>query len=428
MIIPVAVAAVFILAVTFYFKSPTTMINSIKNIVSPNHDPKIIAVVDEATIYMEHLDEYFPMGTLLKDEIIHSIAKTTDWYVVEWGNGTGFIKSTDMAEIDKGKVKQPTRSQNSDTTIYTIEDTLIYTSDAKDLVPFGQIDAGFRYPVIGEYGDNWWEINVGSRKGYIAKKSAPVDQGVPVLMYHHILTPEEKADSPFAEATTTMTTLEFEEQMKYLHDEQYTTIKTEDLQAYLNREKNLPAKAILLTMDDGNISSRIYGYPILQKYGLHIDQYMITDRTPDEPGEFDHQTLTFLSQEEMDNMVDHYGFHGHTHTLHRLTDENVGFLLEKTDEEILEDLAINRERLNNTPYLAYPFGQYDEHVIELAKKSGFELAFTTTGGYTTLNVNHMTIPRFGIEPNVTLPEYIDKVKLPTPLRKTPIAIPSVQAQ
>ena len=88
----------------------------------------------------------------------------------------------------------------------------------------GTIKAGYRYPVIGESGPNWWKIDFGGRIGYIAKDRAAVDKGVPILMYHHILTPKEKANSPFANANTTITTVEFNQQMQYLKDQGYTTI------------------------------------------------------------------------------------------------------------------------------------------------------------------------------------------------------------
>lgn len=416
-------------AAVFYVVSPNRTIEVVQDITEvfvPDSEQKVEVISKEAVIYMEYLDELYPMGSLLENELIHIIRQVEDLYEIEWGNGTGFIPMNDVKVVTEGKIRKPTSDKASDTVIYTVETTPIYSNESKELEVIGHLNVGFRYPIIREYGENWWEINVGNRKAFIAKKSTEVDQGVPVLMYHHILTPEEKADSPFAEASTTMTTLEFEEQMQYLSEEGYTTIKTEDLEAYLDRNQNLPAKAILLTMDDGNISSRIYGYPILQKYRLHIDQFIITDRTPEEPQPFDHQKLFFLSQQEMDEMTDHYSYHGHTHTLHRLTEENVGHLLDKSDEEVLEDLRINRERLNGTRFLAYPFGQFNDHVIKLVKQSGFDLAFTTKGGYTTLDVDRMEVPRLGIEPNVTLPEYIDKVKLPRPLKEKAIVIPSVK--
>lgn len=414
-------------AVQRFFSSDTDML-----VVSSAEESNILAqttmvsAVEEATIYMTHLHDYFPMGTLSKDEMVHIEDETADWYIIKWGNGDGFIKKDEMIESIPQELQPPTELENSQTVIYTTENTKIYTSDSTTSTPIGHINAGFRYPVIQEYNHDWWKINIGNRTGYISKATTAIDQGIPVLMYHHILTPEEKINSPFSNSSTTMTTVEFEEQMKYLHDEHFTTIKTEDLYDYLNGEKNLPAKSVLLTMDDGNISSRIYGYPILQKYKVHIDQFIITSRTPREPLPFDHQTLTFLSQQEMDEMTDHYGYHSHTHAMHSLTEDQTGYLLTKTDEEIVDDLIHSRHSLEDTSFLAYPFGQYDEHVIELAKESGITLAFTTTGGYTTLESDFMRIPRFGIEPNVTLPEFIEKVQLPIPLTEVAPVIPSIQ--
>lgn len=429
------------LAIFVLWKNPEVMPHTVQTFFSSDTDVLVVSsaeesnifaqttmvsAVEEATIYMTHLHDYFPMGTLSKGEMVHIEDETEDWYIIKWGNGDGFIKKEEMIESSPQELQEPTELENSQTVIYTTESTKIYTNDSTTSTPIGHIHAGFRYPVIQEYNHDWWKINIGNRTGYISKATTAIDQGIPVLMYHHILTPEEKIHSPFANSSTTMTTIEFEEQMKYLHDEHFTTIKTKDLYDYLNGEKNLPANSVLLTMDDGNISSRIYGYPILQKYNVHIDQFIITSRTPHEPLPFDYQTLTFLSQQEMDEMTDHYGYHSHTHAMHSLTENQTGYLLTKTDDEIVEDLIHSRNALDDTSFLAYPFGQYDDHVIELAKKSGFTLAFTTTGGYTTLESDFMRIPRFGIEPNITLPEFIEKVQLPIPLKEEAPVIPSIQ--
>ena len=97
---------------------------------------------------------------------------------------------------------------NTNTTIMTKVDVDVFDNTSGSLVPMAILKANYRYPVIADYG-NFWKVDVGGRIGYVAKVRVEEDNGVPILMYHHILTPEDKADSPFATATTTVTTTEF---------------------------------------------------------------------------------------------------------------------------------------------------------------------------------------------------------------------------
>lgn len=245
-------------------------------------------------------------------------------------------------------------------------------------------------------------------------------------MYHHILTKEQKADSPYANSSTTMTDKEFNEQMDYLKRYGYTTISTKDLESYLNRYINLPAKTVVITLDDGNISSRIYAYPKLKEHGFIADQFMITSRIAKTPATFNHKQLHFLSQQEMDQMTDVYNYYGHTHALHNLTNKNQSHLVVKSAAEINKDLQLNRQILKGMTYLAYPFGQYNNSTIQLLKNNGFTMAYTTKSGKVKLGMNKLALPRMGIEPNVSLNQFAGKVATgskildqPAPVKPTP---------
>lgn len=152
------------------------------------------------------------------------------------------------------------------------KDVDVYDNSSGKLKKFAVLKGGYRYTVLSDYG-NWWKINVGGRVGFISKTSTIVDQGIPVLMYHHILTPEEKANSRFANLDTTITTIEFNNQMDFLKQNGFTTILTKDLEKYINRQVNLPDKTVVITIDDGNISSRLYAYPKLKEHGFVADQF-----------------------------------------------------------------------------------------------------------------------------------------------------------
>ena len=297
---------------------------------------------------------------------------------------------------------------NTNKVVLINQDADIYDNSSGTLKKFAIANEGYRYPVLSESG-NWWKIDAGGRIGFLHKSSTSVDTGIPILMYHHILTAEEKADSPYADRNSTAIDTEFNEQMDYLKESGFTTISTKDLEGYLNGEINLSAKSVVITMDDGNISSRIYAYPKLKELGFVADQFIITDRTPEYPSTFDHKRLHFLSKQEMDEMADVFNYHGHSHALHSLTDSNESFLTAKNRDEVIQDLLLNRQLLNNTTYFAYPFGQYNEETIEIMSEAGFTMAYTTQMGRARLGMNKLLIPRMGIEPHLSIQEFAKRV-------------------
>ena len=85
--------------------------------------------------------------------------------------------------------------------------------------------------------------------------------GVPVLNYHQV---NDTYKTPL-----TMTTADFEEQMKYLYDNGYHAITQEQLLQYINGSGILPDKPVLVTFDDGYVDNYENAYPIMKKYTIH---------------------------------------------------------------------------------------------------------------------------------------------------------------
>lgn len=61
--------------------------------------------------------------------------------------------------------------------------------------------------------------------------------------------------------------------------------------------------------------------------------------------------------------------------MHRLLN-GMPILLQANMLDIIFDF-VNNQMLINSPYFAYPFGAYDERVIEVLRSFNYKLAFTT---------------------------------------------------
>ena len=223
---------------------------------------------DHVPVYDNLSATKVPVAYMKKNQpVVINKDDDANWWQVKLGNGYGYVSKASAKQSETWTTNNLNQGLvNSNKTVITKVDTDVFDHPKGSLM--GTIKAGYRYPVIAEFDSNWWKVDFGGRIGYIAKDKTTVDEGIPILMYHHILTPKEKADSPFANANTTVTTIEFNGQMQYLKDHGYTTISLLDLESYLDKSMNLPGKSIVITFDDGLISTREYAYPVLKKHGF----------------------------------------------------------------------------------------------------------------------------------------------------------------
>lgn len=165
-----------------------------------------------------------------------------------------------------GELNKPLTNQN----LITQKATNVYIVADSQSEVFGTLEENLRYPIIGKLKDRlnntWYVVNVGDRLGYISKLDCEIDNGIPVLTYHHLLKNEE--NKRFRHTSTTTSNVAFSNQMTYLKQAGYDTLSLYQLEAYLKNQINLPGKAVVLTFDDGLKSVYRYAYPVFKDDGL----------------------------------------------------------------------------------------------------------------------------------------------------------------
>ncbi|WP_019553405.1 polysaccharide deacetylase family protein [Propionispira raffinosivorans] len=203
-------------------------------------------------------------------------------------------------------------------------------------------------------------------------------QGIPVLNYHQINNQDHNA--------LTLSTTEFAAQMKDLAEEGYTTITPDQLLDYLQQGMTLPEKPVLITFDDGYKDNYFNAYPILKQYKFNATIFLISSLVNK-----DH----YLSWQEIQEMKNNnILFEGHTFSHPHLN--------QVKDEKILQqELLDSKEDLEkNLGYkidcLAYPYGDYDQHVISMVQKYGYRAAFTVHLGSDMDKDNPYTLNRVPI--------------------------------
>lgn len=211
---------------------------------------------------------------------------------------------------------------------------------------------------------------------------------LPILMYHSMCKSNGKTGRYIISET------DFENDLKYLCDNGYTTVVTEDLTDYVSGVGTLPEKPVMLTFDDGYYNNYVYAYPLLKKYdaravlsiiGYYTDLYT---ETPDQNPAYSHLTWDNI-RELMDS--GRFEFQNHSYNLHT-TDKGRNGSKKKSNESseayrslLTADLGkLQQEFKNNTDYTptayTYPFGSVSNASFSVIKEMGFRASFSCESG------------------------------------------------
>lgn len=197
---------------------------------------------------------------------------------------------------------------------------------------------------------------------------------VPILNYH-------KVDN-FYHALS-ITPQEFEEQMAYLSENGFTTITPDQLMSYLNHDRALPEKPIMITFDDGYLDNYTNAYPILKKYGFTATIFLVTNLVG-----HDERFMTWDQVRTMQQDGFVFGSHTVSHVaLNKLPREQVMAELIDSSKEIEHQLGTKPR------YFAYPTGAYNPQVEEMVKQAGYKAAFTIRYGQAGAESNPYALER-----------------------------------
>lgn len=332
------------------------------------------------------------------------LEETAGAYLVAFGQGKGYIQKTQAQKTEETAVVDLKLTAKVTGSIVTQgEQATVYKSRSLESEPLLTLLPGLQYPIEGRWED-WYIVRIGGQVGYVPTSAATLGRGVPVLMYHHIL-PEQDLGK-FKDINTTITAEAFEQQMDYLVNQQFKVLTKQELLAYVKGELILPVRSVLITFDDGLLSTKEYAYPVLKERGLSALQHIISSRTGEGFQKFDATKLQFFTDEEMAKMTDVFSYESHTFNMHFLDpDTKTGRLLKASAGELRDDLRQNLEDLPGATAFAYPFGHFKEETIDVLKELNYEMAFTTIKGHTKMGDDVFRIKRFGPTQQTTIEQF-----------------------
>ncbi|MFZ2959782.1 MAG: polysaccharide deacetylase family protein [Candidatus Ozemobacteraceae bacterium] len=214
------------------------------------------------------------------------------------------------------------------------------------------------------------------RRMILRKKHA---RQVPVLMFHKI-----PSAPPLSRHKTWVTAERFEKHLAYLRRNGFQSFTMRDMKEFLTGARPLssfPARPILLTFDDGYLDNYRQAAPIMQRYGFSglifcMGNPALRDSVWDRsPSEETAPLMSFTQIRELSDAGYEIGAHTLSHPhLPALSDEQARREI-LDSKNSLED-AIGQEVIS----FAYPYGEYDDRIVDIVREAGFSFAFATSTG------------------------------------------------
>jgi peptidoglycan/xylan/chitin deacetylase (PgdA/CDA1 family) len=234
-----------------------------------------------------------------------------------------------------------------------------------------------------------------SDPGFTSATSA-TDGEVVILMYHGLDAPHGHDPANFAP------------QMQHLLDVGATSITMDHLVSWIETgSPALPDKPVVITFDDDYITVYTVAYPAMQERGLSGTNFAHTAYVGVPPGgppptSFDHADWAEINEMEAAGVL---FTESHTVTHRNLTTLSAS---ELTDELADSKAAIEANIPAKTcRHLAYPFGAYNQTVIDEAIAAGYAAAVTTISGTNTRSTPLFELRRFNVTPSTASQDFVN---------------------
>jgi len=178
----------------------------------------------------------------------------------------------------------------------------------------------------------------------------------------------------------------FEQHLQFLVDHHFTAISLATLADGLKNPFRLPAKPVILTMDDGHNSVFKFAVPLLQQYNCPAELFIITDRV-DTTGFLNWRQLRVLSEQGLGLQS-----HGKSHTIfNKLT------ISERKVELTESRMIIENMSGQSVSTFAVPIGGYPRGLRHQLAESGYELCCTSYHGLNTVESEPFALRRIMIK-------------------------------
>jgi peptidoglycan/xylan/chitin deacetylase (PgdA/CDA1 family) len=212
---------------------------------------------------------------------------------------------------------------------------------------------------------------------------------VAVLGYHDF-------SETLPETAMRIRTSKFRKQMETIRQLGITVISLDDFTAWKRGEKEIPAKSILITLDDGWKSVHTDAFPILKEFGYPYTLFLYKNYV-DGGG----KALTSPMIEEMVKAGASIGSHSVSHpypvTVKKYRKKGPDAYDAYLRKEMGESKRFLESKFNvKAATYSYPGGFFTEEMLPLAREFGYTHAFTVLPGKVRKSMPDESLPRYMI--------------------------------
>lgn len=199
-----------------------------------------------------------------------------------------------------------------------------------------------------------------------------------ILVYHSISStnPHYKKNQEYMIPKVT-----FERQINYLK-KKYRVISLKEFVENLKKNNNMTSDYIAITFDDGYIDNFLEAVPVLKKHNMPAIFFLV---------------LGFIGKRyylnwneilKMQNDGFEFGYHTLSHP----------YLTKLSDDEARQEILVSKVMLEDKlgtkiRYFAYPYGDFNEQIVQIVKDAGYEAAVAVIDGPCNPNTDSFLLNR-----------------------------------
>ena len=409
----IIIMVIFVLGIGVYFIIDKDGFYEEEKIDTSMYYNEFVKTNKESDIYIKENGEYKKIGVIGNDVEL-SLNEIVDvqepYFNIKEFDGEYYINYQDVDKITE-LLKQDDRYKvyivfnnnvktEETTNFYDEEGNLIYS-----------INQGYSLPIIIKE-DDMYGVEFNNRLLYIKNDECEIidnyntdktnSSGVGVLNYHFFYDDNDAEESRGCREEICVSKTQFISELDFLDDNNIITIKSQELEDYIDGKIQLP-KSVYITIDDGGRNE--VGLELLTEREEYATVFLITDW---------YDPSTYYKSEYIE-------LHSHGDDIHDQYRCNVGRqggAIQCEDRDILlADLRLSREKLGGSTVFAYPFYEYNDYAISILKEAGFTMAFVgeswTSDNLVKVGMNKYTLPRFVMVNYTTkndLTKYFGRIK------------------
>ena len=237
------------------------------------------------------------------------------------------------------------------------------------------------------------------------RPNPPLPAKIPVLLYHQILTDTDTRLLAFGPGETIIHINVFKQQMQWLKDNGYTTLRLADLEAVVDGRKTVPQKSVVIAFDDG-WSSQLLILPTLRQHRFHaIFAVLIAPEWVDGP------YMSFADFVQIDQSFVGHDIIGHTVSHPDVLQLWTAGNLTEVNFQLQDPRTVLQAVLAHPIFsMAWPYGEYNQQLIGIAQEIGYDSLFTVNPGFNTQGTSPLEFHRSTIDGSCGINIFIQTVQ------------------